>query len=116
MAFKLREVVEILNCKVICCEERIDEIDVRFGCAADLMSDVLAFSGAGSLLLTGLTSAQSVRTADIAEVCAIVFVRGKLPTREAVELALRKGLPLLSTESLMYEAAGMLYAKNLMGR
>ena len=37
--------------------------------ASDQISDVLTFHGQGSLLLTGLTNAQVVRTAEILDFC-----------------------------------------------
>ncbi|HUX06103.1 MAG TPA: DRTGG domain-containing protein [Acidobacteriota bacterium] len=115
MALTLREVAEILECEVVTGEELIDKISVEQGCAADLMSDVLAFSSPGSLLITGLVNAQAVRTALIAEVEAIVFARGKRPQQEAVELAKENGIPLLCTKLFMYDACGRLYSGKLRG-
>jgi hypothetical protein len=43
------------------------------------MSDVLASSQPKAVLLTGLTNPQVVRTVQIAEFRAIIFVRGKQP-------------------------------------
>ncbi len=115
MSLRLEEVKEILECEVVVGEDQLD-LSVDLGCAADLMSDVLAFSQSGSLLLTGLANEQAVRTADIAEVKAIVFVRGKKPNSEAIKLAERRRIPLLCTKFYMYEAAGRLYASNLKSR
>ena len=83
--------------------------------ASDLMSDVLSFRGVGALLLTGLTNSQVVRTAGIADIAAICFVRGKWPELETVRLAQEEGLPLLVTPLMMFEACGRLYAKGLRG-
>lgn len=82
-------------------------------CGADLMSDVLAFTHAGTLLLTGLTNPQVVRTAEMAGIKAIVFVRGKHPPRETLVLAEDKGIPLLATRYTLYEACGRLYSAGL---
>ena len=109
---KLSEVKNILNCIVVNGEDKL-EMNVKIGCATDLMSDVLAFSKAGSLLLTGLANVQSVRTADIADVSAIVYVRGKKPDSEALKLAKEKDMPLLSTGLMMFEACGKLYHAGL---
>jgi predicted transcriptional regulator len=79
------------------------------------MSDVLAFTRPGSLMLTGLVNIQSVRTADIAEVKAIIYVRGKVPTPDSIELAKEKRIPLLSTNYHMYEACGILYCNGIAG-
>jgi predicted transcriptional regulator len=83
--------------------------EVAMACGADLMSDVLAFTHAGTLLLTGLTNPQVVRTAEMAGIAAIVFVRGKLPPPETIALAKEKGIPLLASKYTMYETCGRLY-------
>ena len=83
--------------------------------ASDLMSDVLSFQGVGSLLLTGLTNPQAIRTAGVADIAAICFVRGKWPETETIRLAEEQGLPLLVTPLMMFEACGRLYAKGLRG-
>lgn len=111
---RLEAVRQILDCRVLVGDDQLDrEVDV--GCGADLMSDVLAFIKPKALLLTGLTTVQSVRTADVAEVRAIVYVRGKPPDKEAITLARETGIVLLSTNLPMYEACGKLYACGLRG-
>ena len=77
--------------------------------ASDLMSDVLTMSCSGSLLITGLTHSHTVRTAQIADVKAIVFVNGKRPADETVALAARNKIPLLVTNYPMFESCGLLY-------
>ena len=85
------------------------------GCGADLMSDVLAFTHEGTLLMTGLTNPQVVRTAEMAGITAIVFVRGKVPPPETVTLAEEKGIPLLASKYTMFETCGRLYKAGLPG-
>lgn len=89
--------------------------EVSMACGADLMSDVLAFTHDGTLLLTGLTNPQVVRTAEMAGIAAIVFVRGKVPPPQTVSLAQEKGVPLLATRCTMYETCGRLYQAGLPG-
>ncbi|MBA7626852.1 hypothetical protein ES703_34310 [subsurface metagenome] len=79
------------------------------------MSDVLAFGKPGILLLTGLSNAQSVRTANIIDAKAVVYVRGKKPDNAGIELAREKGIPLLSTKYMMYTACGLLFSRGLPG-
>jgi predicted transcriptional regulator len=111
---KLRDIQKLLQAEVICGEDRLDtEIDSAG--ASDLMSDVLAFGKPGLLLITGLSNAQSVRTADIIEAKAIVYVRGKKPDREGAELARKKGIPILSTRFMMYRTCGLLFSHGLSG-
>ncbi len=80
---------------------------------ADLMSDVLAFSVTRSLLITGLTNVQVVRTADVANIKAIVFVQGKRPDLDTIETADSKNIPLLVTSLSMFETCGRLYEYGL---
>lgn len=109
---KLGEIKQVLEADVITGDDRL-EIDFKEVCSADLMSDVLAFATPGTLLLTGLTNVQSVITSHVAEVGAIVYVRGKRPDQDAVKLAKQKNLPLLCSPLSMFEACGRLYACGL---
>jgi predicted transcriptional regulator len=77
------------------------------------MSDVLAFTHTGTLLMTGLTNPQVVRTAEMAGIVAIVFVRGKLPPPETIALAEEKGIPLLASKYTMYETCGRIFRTGL---
>lgn len=108
----LEEVRRILDCEVIVGEEKLKTI-VNTACSSDLMSDILSSGKPNSLLLTGLTNSQTVQTADIMDIKAIVYVRGKRPTEEAIKLAKDKGIPLLSTSLLMFDACGKLYLSGL---
>jgi predicted transcriptional regulator len=110
----LDEVRDILEAEVIAGGD-LHEIAVRTACGADLMSDVLAFSKSGALLLTGLTNAHVVRTCEMVEVVAICFVRGKMPPEDTVRLAAADGLTLLTTRFPMFEACGRLYRGGLKG-
>ncbi|MDK2960418.1 MAG: hypothetical protein PWP12_602, partial [Bacillota bacterium] len=58
---RLSEIVKILQAEVLVPADM--ERDVLTACGADLMSDVLTFSKERTLLLTGLTTPQVVRTA-----------------------------------------------------
>jgi predicted transcriptional regulator len=83
-------------------------LDLDTGCskvfASDLMSDVLAFSEPGSILMTGLVNAHVVRTARLVEVKAIIVVQGKRPDTAVVAEALRNNVPIIATSCSMFEA------------
>jgi predicted transcriptional regulator len=103
----LDEVVRLLDARVLCGKDlavRLSEAG-----AADLMSDVLALSKPGMLLLTGLVSMQVIRTAIVSDLCGVVFVRGKKPGKDIIELARESNVPVLSTAMTMFQAAGVLY-------
>jgi predicted transcriptional regulator len=111
---KLKDIQKLLQAEVICGEDCLDT-EIENAGASDLMSDVLAFGKPGLLLITGLSNAQSVRTADIIEAKAIIYVRGKKPDKEGAELARRKRIPILSTKFMMYKTCGLLYGHGLSG-
>ena len=110
----LKEIKELLQAEVITGGDCLD-IEIKFAGGSDLMSDVLAFGKPGILLLTGLSNSQSVRTANIIDARAIVYVRGKKPDKIGIELAREKGIPLLSTKHMMYIACGLLFSHGLPG-
>jgi predicted transcriptional regulator len=111
---KLSEVKEILQADIIVGEEKLD-IEVKTAFGADLMSDVLAFAKAGSLLLTGLTNTQVIRIANVLDIAAIILVRGKKPPAETLALAKELHIPILTTKYILFETAGRLFAKGIVG-
>ena len=113
---KLKDVMEILEAKSAWEEADCTQCGSRevTSCqASDLISDILSFRGPDSLLLTGLTNTQVIRAAEILDFVAICFVRGKRPQPGTVKLAEEKGIPLLATPLLMYQACGRLYEAGL---
>jgi predicted transcriptional regulator len=110
----LHEIKELLEAEVLIGEEQM-EMEVKTAFVADLMSDVLAFATAGSLLITGLTNPQVVRTADVLDIAAILMGRGKRPSQETSQLAQELNIPILTTKYILFEIAGRLYTKGIKG-
>jgi predicted transcriptional regulator len=111
---KISEIVEVLDASLLTGKDQINKEIIKCG-ASDLMSDILAGFSEGSVLLTGLTTVQVIRTAIVAGVGAIVFVRGKMPPPEVLELAKSQNLPLISSPYSMFVSCGRLHACNLTG-
>lgn len=109
----LDDIKQVLDAEVIVGGDM--GMNIEMCCGSDLMSDVLAFIKSQSLLLTGITNLQVVRTARIAEVVAICFVRGKVPQAETIDCARENGIPLLTTKLPLYESCGRLYGTGLPG-
>ena len=110
----IRTIAELLDAKVLCLEDKIDS-EVRSACGSDMMSDVLAFVKEQAVLITGLVNPQVIRTAEMMDMRCIVFVRGKQPSPEIIELAEESGIVLLSSNERMYNACGKLYINGLAG-
>ncbi|HLC16718.1 MAG TPA: DRTGG domain-containing protein [Thermodesulfovibrionia bacterium] len=111
----IRSILDIIDAVLLSDKERHLDIEVTVACGADLMSDVLAYSESGLLLLTGLNKPQTVRTAELSDIKAIAFVRGKVPDTATIKLADEKDIPLLVTGLSMFEACGRLYQHGLRG-
>jgi hypothetical protein len=110
----LQDVCNLLNAEILVGGGQMHaELTTAF--AADTMSDLLAFGKAGGLLLTRMTSPQVIRTSDIMDIAAIIMIRGKVPSKEVIELADELHVPILATRLPQFEAAGLLYAKGLRG-
>ena len=74
----LGDVMKVLNAEPL--SRTVDlNVDLQTAFAADLMSDVLALARPGTLMITGLTNIQIMRTASVVDTPAVVFVRGKRP-------------------------------------
>jgi predicted transcriptional regulator len=111
---KIAEIREILKAKVIVGEDQLDAV-VTGGGAADLMEDVLAAAAKGCALLTGVTTEYVIQTAKIAQVAAVVLVRGKHPPEKMVDLARQYKIPLLLTKYSLFVACGRLYMNGIRG-
>ena len=109
---KLAEAMKLIDAEPLTGVE-VDSLEVKRVGAADLLSDVLAFSKPGFLLLTGQLSVQTLKTAQIAEAVAVVFVRGKIPEKEIIKYAEDNQLPLYSTDKLLFETCGLLFENRL---
>jgi len=112
MHMNLNDIIRIAEGEVLTPELETD-VNIHGGCCADLMSDVLAYSRPRAVLLTGLTNPQVVRTAQVADFRAIVFIRGKKPQAETIEIAIQENIPLISSPFGMFELSGKLHEAGL---
>lgn len=108
----INELIEIIEGTLL-----TDVVDcsktIKGGCGADLMSDVLASIQPDAVLLTGLCNPQVVRTSQMSDVAAIVFVRGKTPPAETIKLANEECIPIITSPYGMFELSGRLYQAGL---
>jgi predicted transcriptional regulator len=107
------EAVEILDGQFFFGEDRAGNLEVGSACGADLMSDVMAFVKDRVLLLTGLVNPQVIRTAELLDIRGIIFVRGKSPSRDIIDMAEEADIILAGTKLPMFLACGKLYEAGL---
>jgi hypothetical protein len=111
---KIEKIVELLDATTHYIPEG-KEIDVTYGSASDLMSDVLAYLEGGNktILITGLLTTQVIRTATLMEMSVVVFTRGKIPNEQIIEAAKKNDIAILSTRMTKYATCGILYSAGL---
>ena len=114
MNMKLSDIISLLECEILA-NGNFDEVEITKTLASDMMSDVLAFAQPGALLVTGLVNSQSVRTADIADAAGIIYIRGKKPDEQTLNLANEMGIPVFATTRGMFEVCAMLHSIGLKG-
>lgn len=111
---KLSEIRDILKAEILTGDDQLERTIVAGG-GADIMDAFLSAVAKDAVVLTGVTTEQVVQTAKIAEVGAVVFVRGQKPKPSVIEQAKAFRLPLLVTEFSMFVSIGKLYMNGLRG-
>jgi predicted transcriptional regulator len=110
----LKKIAEILDAEIIVDSVNM-ELEIESACSADMMSAVLYYNAPNSVLITGLTQPQVIRTAEIAGIKLIVFVFSKKPEQVIIDMAIQKNIPILTTPFCMYSASGKLFQAGLPG-
>ncbi|MCK4763728.1 MAG: hypothetical protein KAW12_16120 [Candidatus Aminicenantes bacterium] len=100
---EIGQIKEALKADVLVCRDRLKS-KVSGIYASDLMSDVLAYGREGACLLTGLNTVQAVISSHMADLKAIVFLRGKKPGPDIRKFAEEKGIVVLTTKADMFDA------------
>src|SRR5690554_3564654 len=83
------------------------------GFASDLMSDVLRFHMEDTVLITGLSTIQTIRTAEISNITCVIVARGKEVTEDMLKLAKDCHISIINTKSSLFEISGILYSNGL---
>ncbi|MBL7970288.1 MAG: hypothetical protein JNL03_02100 [Prolixibacteraceae bacterium] len=109
---KLKEIAAVLNATISCGAERLEE-EVEMGYSSDLMSDVLTLDTDNLVLITGLVNVQAIRTAEMADIRAIVFVRNKKVNQPMVDLARENGICILESPYSLFKSSGLLFQAGL---
>ena len=106
------EAVKILDGQFFWGQE-LGNMEICSACGADLMSDVMAFVKDKVLLMTGLVNPQVIRTAELLDIHCIIFVRGKTPSKDMIEMAEQAEIILGGTKLSMFLSCGKLYEAGL---
>ena len=109
---KIKEIGMILSADILT-KTADTEREVYAACGSDMMSDVLAYVKNQGVLLTGLNNLQVIRTAQMMDMLCVVFVRGKIPSQQIIDLAEEHNIAVIATGKTMFIACDMLYLNGL---
>jgi hypothetical protein len=109
---KLKEIAAVLNATISCGSERLED-EVEMGYSSDLMSDVLTLDTDNLVLITGLVNLQSIRTAEMADINTIIFVRNKKASQQMIDLASENGMCILESPYSLFKSSGLLFQAGL---
>lgn len=105
---RIKDLRDLLEAQVLSGEDRLEE-EISTVFASDMMSDVLACPDEIHCMLTGLMNSQVIRTADMMDIGVIVFVRGKKPGEDVIEMAIQRDMVVMVTPCRMFTACGRMY-------
>lgn len=109
---KLQEIAKTIDGRIIS-NGNSDEKSFDMAFSSDLMSDVLTLKNDNVVLITGLATLQTIRTAEMADINCIIFARNKKVSPEMAELALESGIDLIECRYSMFRTSGLLFQSGL---
>ncbi len=101
---ELQRIAYALDADLVCGPAAWERINIETVFASDLMSDVLMSDREEMLMITSLSTEQSVRSAGIVGAEAIVIANNKTVTEGMIELAKDQDIALLRTRYPKYES------------
>jgi len=108
MGIRIGDIAEILEAKVL--TPMLDmSREVEHAFASDLMSDVLTGDYHKTVLLTGLSNLQSIRTAEMSDIQEVIIGRNKEVSQEMIDLARENDIVLISCSYSLFKISGLLY-------
>ncbi len=108
----MSDVCSLVEGTVICGDMRLED-KVEYAFSSDLMSDVLTIKKDHFLLITGLSNAQSIRTAEMSDAPYLILCRGKAVSLDMIELARENNILIISSPFSMFKCSGLLFNAGL---
>lgn len=91
------------------------EREATGGYASDLLSDVLAHAGEGSVWITLHIHQNIVAVASHKDLAGIILVQGRQPEQDTIAKAEEEGIPLMVSGLPAFELIGRLYKAGISG-
>jgi hypothetical protein len=112
---KLDELADALKLTRLTPSLDVGEVDVTEGYVSDLLSDVLANSQEGAVLVTVQVHMNVIAVAVHAGLAAVIFAAGRSPDKLVLDKAVEEGVSLFVSDNSAFEIAGRLYNLGIKG-
>ena len=89
------------------------DVEVKFGYASDLLSDVLAKAKSGTLWITNQKHQNIVGVAVMLDLAGVIIAGGVEPEENTLEKAVEENIPIYITDTSIFDLAGKLYELGL---
>jgi serine kinase of HPr protein (carbohydrate metabolism regulator) len=109
---KVGDIIKTLNANLLTTDMDFSG-EVTHAFTSDLMSDVLTLENEGTLLISGLSNLQVIRTAEMSDIKLVIIGRNKMVSGEMIELARKSSIVLMQSPYSLFRISGMLYAAGL---
>jgi hypothetical protein len=111
---KLGEIIKSCNLQLVTGEKSLG-CEVTGGYASDLLSDVMAHCGKGTVWITLQAHPNIVAVAVLKEISGVIVVNGRKPEKETIKKAESESVVIMTTELSAFDVAGQLYGMGLRG-
>ncbi len=109
---KIADILRVVEGRLIA-KGMSDSLEIQSVCGSDMMSDALMYALKGALLITSLNQTQVIRTAELADIPAVLVVLGKPISQDMMSMAEEKNIALISSPMSLFTACGKLYEHGL---
>lgn len=106
------EIAKVLDAEVLTGHSRLEQV-IHQAFASDLMSDVLVRDYEHTVLITGLSNIQSIRTAEMSDIQTVIIARNKQVTEDMIALARENDMVLLRSQNSLFKVSGELFSHGI---
>ena len=109
MKITLKELMPLIDGKVLTKNNDLENIEITNGYASDLLSDVMGNAKEGHLWITIMRHLNVIAVASLTGLPAVVFAKNILPNQTVILNANEENVCLINRSLSTFEIAGILY-------
>ena len=112
MGMRIENIANVLKARVLTPDLDLNR-EVVHAFSSDLMSDVLTGDHYKTVLVTGLSNLQAIRTAEMSDIDHVIIARNKEVSQEMIDLAKESNIVLLKSSYSLYRVSGILFNEGI---